>query len=377
MSRISRLRPLRFLAAITSIAAIASMSVFAPMAQAARHDVTTTYTLTVHYYRFDTTYTNWNLWSWVNTQSGSDCSTGTPPTPNAGDGSYPLNGTDSFGVWGKITYTCTSSVMQQAGLIVRQTGWTNREPPGNRYISFPAGQTNVSDWVVSGDPTDYSSLAAANRAKYTLIDSATAKNGKQTVNVVLSKAFKLTPGGQGWKLKDTKTKKTYKATASIDGESFPGLKPVLVGDLQKNLGNASNWDPASTKTVMKQVSPDLYELTATLPASSPNQGTADEWQYKVALGGAWSCGTCASYPGNNVVLQLDGSESVTFYFVPYGDQVYDSINNPVQPLPPSDAGFSTPKVNVVFHIKNFKFTTKDKYTLSGPGVPTGAVTVTK
>lgn len=352
MSRMSILRPLRLMTMVTALVAMGGLSFLSPLtADAAGSSVT----LTVHYYRFDNNYTNWNLWSWVNTQTGSDCSIST--TPN-GEGAFQFTGSDSFGVYGSITYSCTSGAVTSIGLIVRQTGWVNREPPGNRILNVSAGQNVDADYVVSGDSNDYPTLAAANAAKYTLVNTAKF-SGAHTINTTLTKAFKLTPSGQGWELRDKTKKKTYKATNAVDGLKYPGIDAVAEGDFQKAAGNTTNWDPASTKTKMKQVSGDLYQYTVTLPAGTYN--------YNVAVGGAASCGTCHSYPSSNVSLELDGKEQVTFYFVPYGDQVYDSVNNPTAALPPNGVGFATTAVNVTF--KKATLSKKDVYILSGPGVP--------
>jgi pullulanase len=71
----------------------------------------------------------------------------------------------------------------------------------------------------------------------------------------------------------------------------------------------------------------LYQFTATLPAGS--------YQYKVATPG-WG----SSWPVANVDLVLNGTEQVTFYYAPNGNQVTDSINNSGQPLP-GDPGWKS------------------------------------
>jgi hypothetical protein len=370
MSRIFLFRPLRLLTIATALVALCGVSFVAPLA--ANAESSTTYTLTVHYYRFDNTYTNWNLWTWVNTQTGAtpDC---TVTSPTVADGAQGFTGSDAFGMYGTITYTCPTSVMNTAGLIVRQTGWANREPsnsissPGNRILTFPAGVTSLSDWVVSHDPNDYSSLASANLAKFYYLSTAKF-SGKHVIDTTLTRALGLTAGGAGWTLKDLKTKKTYKASRSADGHQYPGLDAVAVGDFQSQDGNPNDsggWNPASTTTKMKQINGDLYEYSITLPAGSYN--------YKVAIGGAWTCGTCGQFPGNNVSLELDGKEQVTFYFIPYGDQVYDSVNNPIVALPLTGVGFATTAVNVTF--PKVTLNTKHNYLLTGPGVP--ATTIKK
>ena len=329
MTRISASRSLRFLTVAIAAAAVLGLGFLSP-AGSAKADSTYTLNLTVHYFRADGNYSNpWgagaaNLWSWDNASGSGSCTGAGVNPPNN------FTGKDSFGVYGTISFTCpTSSRAFEIGYIVRDNSW-NKDTPNNRYQDESYGSTstnsacdvvndnsntvtgqasssacwyptggpvasatyNTSVWVLSGDTNNYYSLAAANYAKFTQIQAA-AVAGKHSVLVTLNKSFALTNialKGEDWTLKPLGKlakgeKKSYAATAQADGEKYPGLDAVVVGTVQSAAGDpGGDWNPASTYTKMKQVSGDLYEYSKTLPAG--------DYQYKVNVGGAWSCGTC-------------------------------------------------------------------------------------
>ncbi|WP_054026397.1 alpha-amylase family glycosyl hydrolase [Bacillus sp. FJAT-28004] len=89
---------------------------------------------------------------------------------------------------------------------------------------------------------------------------------------------------------------------------------VLVGDLQKGLGNSENWDPKAEVTKMIDSGSGYYTFTATLPAGT--------YEYKVALNEGW----LESYgfgnytnpngvdSGGNIKLTLSEAKEVTFYY---------------------------------------------------------------
>lgn len=74
--------------------------------------------VTIHYFRWDNTYTNWDNWIW--------------DAPNGAGSAYEFQGTDSFGVKGTWTVPCTpvtgTTDCSQLGFIVRVSDWSNREP---------------------------------------------------------------------------------------------------------------------------------------------------------------------------------------------------------------------------------------------------------
>ena len=116
------------------------------------------------------------------------------------------------------------------------------------------------------------------------------------------------------------------AIPSSASEPAP-VTAVVAGDFQTLVGASKDWNPASTHTTMKEVNPNLYQLTVQLPAGS--------YQYKVALNDSWS----VNYPSNNVILTVpSGGATVTISYVPSINGVYDSINNPGQVFPPASTG---------------------------------------
>jgi len=99
---------------------------------------------------------------------------------------------------------------------------------------------------------------------------------------------------------------------------------VLVGDLQKGLGNSENWDPKAEITKMIDNGGGYYSFTATLPPGT--------YEYKVALNGGWdeSYGF-GSYTnpsgvdsGGNIKLTLPEAREVTFYYNHTTHKIADS-----------------------------------------------------
>jgi hypothetical protein len=351
------------MSSVRLLSLVAVLAVVGGLSSLATVQASTTITIHVHYYRFDNTYTNgslvWDVWEWV--QNGS----GTPANPPV-----EFTSSDSFGKVATYTVNCTSCA--QLGFIVRVSDWSNREPstdpasPGNRYLNVtPGTQTSYDVYVVSGDPNNYYTQAAADGAKFSNVSSAKFSGNKHLIVNTTGHPFTLQGGGSGFVLKDLKTHKKIKATAAIDAHNYPAMDAVAVGTFQTAAGNGSNWDPTSTVTRLKKSNGDLWQYNVNLPAG--------DYQYKIAVGGHWngpSCPTCAAYPGGNVDLTLNGTELVTFQYVPYLNQVFDSINNSGQPLPLSDPGFATNDIKLTFKTA---LNTKDKYTISAPGVPTASV----
>ncbi|WP_161982595.1 type I pullulanase [Dictyobacter alpinus] len=102
---------------------------------------------------------------------------------------------------------------------------------------------------------------------------------------------------------------------------------TVVGDLQKLLGASNNWNTEDEHTLLKEVNPNLYQYTATLPAG--------EYHYKIAFNNSWS--DVIPHTNINLSIPADNTE-VTFSYVPFDvqvqqPQVYDSINTPNAILP--------------------------------------------
>jgi arabinogalactan oligomer / maltooligosaccharide transport system substrate-binding protein len=84
----------------------------------------------------------------------------------------------------------------------------------------------------------------------------------------------------------------------------------LPGSWQDKAGCGAQWDPACEKTAMVKGDDGLYTLTVTLPAG--------EYEYKVALDGAWTVnyGSDGAQDGPNYKLSLTADSEVTFTYNP-------------------------------------------------------------
>ncbi|MFY4776104.1 alpha-amylase family glycosyl hydrolase [Metabacillus sp. RGM 3146] len=93
---------------------------------------------------------------------------------------------------------------------------------------------------------------------------------------------------------------------------------TLVGSLQDELGNSSEWDPASEKTKMVSKENGIYVFKGTLPAGT--------YEYKVAINGSWdeNYGAGGKKGGENIKLSLSEKQEVTFYYSDVTHAVTDS-----------------------------------------------------
>lgn len=84
----------------------------------------------------------------------------------------------------------------------------------------------------------------------------------------------------------------------------------LPGSYQDKAGCGGQWDPACESTGMVKGDDGLYRLTVTLPAG--------EYEYKVALDGAWTVnyGSDGAQDGPNYTLSLAAESEVTFTYNP-------------------------------------------------------------
>jgi pullulanase len=96
-------------------------------------------------------------------------------------------------------------------------------------------------------------------------------------------------------------------TSHVEAESAP-KQVVLVGTLQKELGNDKDWDTASKITQMDYQGNGLYSFTGTLPPG--------KYEYKIAIGGTWdeNYGDKGVLGGGNIKLNLTEERAVTFTF---------------------------------------------------------------
>ncbi len=84
----------------------------------------------------------------------------------------------------------------------------------------------------------------------------------------------------------------------------------LPGSYQDKAGCGAQWDPACEATAMVKGDDGLYTLTVQLPAG--------EYEYKVALDGAWTVnyGSDGAQDGPNYKLSLTADSKVTFTYNP-------------------------------------------------------------
>ena len=100
-----------------------------------------------------------------------------------------------------------------------------------------------------------------------------------------------------------------------------GLKVRLPGTIQAALGG-KEWDPAGDVTLMREVSPGVYEFVAAFPKGS--------YEYKVAVGGAWTenYGKGGAKDGPNIALVVPADKTIVrFVFDATKKTIQDSIND--------------------------------------------------
>ena len=97
--------------------------------------------------------------------------------------------------------------------------------------------------------------------------------------------------------------------AALQAADTPAPTTVtLVGDLQKAVGCANDWDPTCTTSYLAyNAEDDVWQQTFTPAAASYN--------YKAALNNAWdeNYGAGAAKDGPNIALTADGSP-IKFYY---------------------------------------------------------------
>ncbi|PFO01373.1 amylopullulanase [Bacillus sp. AFS076308] len=110
------------------------------------------------------------------------------------------------------------------------------------------------------------------------------------------------------------------SSESVNAAETVTKQAVLVGNLQKALGNAGDWDPSSTVTKMADQGNGLYTFTGTLPAGT--------YEYKIAIGGSWdeNYGEGGTPSGNNIKLSLNEQKDVTFYYNDNTHSIADSTH---------------------------------------------------
>ncbi|MCA9913136.1 MAG: extracellular solute-binding protein, partial [Anaerolineae bacterium] len=94
------------------------------------------------------------------------------------------------------------------------------------------------------------------------------------------------------------------------------------GSYQDEAGCEADWNPACEVTFMEAQGDGIYTLTVTIPAG--------EYEYKVAMNGAWdeNYGADGVRDGDNIVLSLSEETEVTFTYDDTTNVITDSVNNP-------------------------------------------------
>lgn len=94
------------------------------------------------------------------------------------------------------------------------------------------------------------------------------------------------------------------------------------GSYQDEAGCEADWNPACEVTFMEAQGDGIYTLTVTIPAG--------EYEYKVAMNGAWdeNYGVDGERDGANLVLVLEEETEVTFTYDDNTNIITDSVNNP-------------------------------------------------
>ncbi|MED1203989.1 pullulanase-associated domain-containing protein [Heyndrickxia acidicola] len=183
--------------------------------QKASADSSTT-SIIVHFHRYDSNYTNWDLWMW-------------PYQPVNGDGAaYEFTGpTDDFGVTANVQVPGNNS---QVGLIVRKNDWSEKNSPDNTYIDLSKGH---EVWVVQGDPTIYYSKSDAEAASKPAISSAYL-DGKNKVTAKLNAPLVLTNDTSQFSVLDQTAHKWISATSVKSGNTGSNATDLLNITLSKN-----------------------------------------------------------------------------------------------------------------------------------------------
>lgn len=115
----------------------------------------------------------------------------------------------------------------------------------------------------------------------------------------------------------------FSSIVKADG-SLPAAdtRATLVGNFIAANGLGNDWDPANSKTLMKEYKDGLYEFAVNFTKANP------DIEYKVALNGTWD----KSYGdnGNNKKINLTAPQEVYFRFDAKTNTVYDSVNDAAQ-----------------------------------------------
>lgn len=120
-------------------------------------------TVTIHYKPAADNTLEWDLWIWADGLDGA---------------AFPFTGTDDFGQVATVELDGTHS---KVGFIVRLPDWSKKDVDADRFIeSFVDGKAEI--WLISGDPTVYTSNPDAPAASKPAAMPKTGMGGASEAN---------------------------------------------------------------------------------------------------------------------------------------------------------------------------------------------------
>lgn len=225
-------------------------------------------TVNVHYYRFDNTYDNWDVYSWMTSSSAVNFTT------------------DAFGAIATLNYT-NMTADDNIGYIVRQGGdsWSGREQStlndGNRYINKTCINADgvVDVYVVQGDKLSYFNESDANAAKQPKFTAAKIDTLK---NVSFTSTFSVLDG----------TGNNDLSIETLDGDPVTISSAKIADDGKSGIiTTASNLDFGSNTYILKVTNPSSgLEVTKelTLGAIYNSEDFSNMYTYDGDLGAIYS-----------------------------------------------------------------------------------------
>ena len=223
-------------------------------------------TIRVHYNRGDNNYDGWNLWNWIpDLNSGED-----NPTPAFTEG-------DDFGKIATIEQLNIKNTSKKAAFIIRTDNWDKDGEDRFFDLAYLDSDGYADAYIKQGDKNVYYTMPSL------IEEPDDSDDSDETDEPVTSSRV-----------------------------------PVLVGSIQKPI-SGEEWNPASDKTVFKEIDDGFYTVTAKIPAG--------EYEYKVAFG-SWdeNYGEDGKVGGENIKLSLSEEKEITFYYSDKTHLIKDSTN---------------------------------------------------
>lgn len=155
------------------------------------------------------------------------------------------------------------------------------------------------------------------------------------------------------------------ATATAAAERAP----VLAGDLQSELGCATDWDPACAATALAAVDgTSLYARTFDVPAGT--------YGYKVALGGTWgeSYGADGGAGGANIPLTIAGPATLRFVYDDESHRIAVEVQSLDAGYTSADDALVSAPVRQAGDGKQFYFVMTDRFANGDPANDAGGLT---